>query len=184
MVFISRVSGSYKLKGARAYHGLSESNQNKSEDNSIDLDLDARNQTEMTRNLGLPGLKKLSASCNELDSNSKQQTQQQQENTENDDNKKGFLRRVFGRKYKKLKRSKSQEQIPETALNISINYVFYKYLRLRSRTAPSEFWQEANDDEKSKRRMAVCEDNEDSREGFSKIVETFVIKKNMDDYGF
>lgn len=94
----------------------------------------------------------------------------------------GFLQRVFfKRKYGPLKRSKSAEKVSE-ALNISIEDAKDKQVRDRSRTVPSEMW--AENEEKTKRRGAVCEENEEKREEFTKILETFMIQKNMDDYGF
>ena len=91
-----------------------------------------------------------------------------------------FLQRVLRRKHMKLKRSKSDENLTE-ALNISIDDVGSKETRERSRTESSDSW--AVNDEKDKRRGAVCEENEEKREEFTKILETFMVMKNMDDYG-
>ena len=92
-----------------------------------------------------------------------------------------FLRRFFKRKYAKVKKSKSDDNLTE-ALNISIDDVRNKKTRDRSRTESSTSWAES--EEKSKRRGAVCEENEDKREEFTKILETFMIKRNLDEYGF
>ena len=92
-----------------------------------------------------------------------------------------FLRRIFRRKYGKLRRSKSDENLTE-ALNISIEDTKNQELRDRSRTVPAELW--AENEEKTKRRGAVCEGDDEKREEFTKILETFMIRKSMDDYGF
>ena len=92
-----------------------------------------------------------------------------------------FLQRIFKGKYAKVKRSKSDDNLTE-ALNISIDDVQNKEIRDRSRTESSTSWAES--EEKSKRRGAVCEKNENKREEFTKILETFMIKRNLDDYGF
>lgn len=91
-----------------------------------------------------------------------------------------LVKRVFKRKYGKLKRSKSDEHLTE-ALNISINDVRNKEIRNRSSTVPEEMWAESAD--KLKRRGAVCEGDDDKREEFTKILETFMITKSMDEYG-
>ena len=92
-----------------------------------------------------------------------------------------FLQRVFKRKYGKLKKSKSDENLSE-ALNISVDDVENKKTRDSCRKKPSDSW--AVNGEKNKRRGAVCEENEEKREEFTKILEKFMIRKNMDDYGY
>ena len=93
-----------------------------------------------------------------------------------------FLRRMLPNKYKKLQRSKSDEDLPKKTVNISIDDAFDKAIRDRSRTIPVQQWDES--DNKGRRRAAVSEGDEDAKEGFTRTVETFIIKKNMDDYGF
>jgi len=92
-----------------------------------------------------------------------------------------FLQRVFKRKYGKLKKSKSNEDLSE-ALNISVDDVENKKTRASCGKKPADSW--AVNEEKNKRRGAVCEENEDKREEFTKILEKFIIRKNMDDYGY
>eukprot|EP00794_Sanderia_malayensis_P006337 gene6337-7063_t len=92
----------------------------------------------------------------------------------------GFLRRVFGKRHKKMKRSKSQEHISSTALNISIKDVMDKDLRRTSNSA--EMWQ--GSPFQHRRRMGICEEDEYTREQFSEILRVFIVKKNMDDYCF
>ena len=93
-----------------------------------------------------------------------------------------FLRRILPSKYRKLQRSKSDDDLPNKTVNISIDDAFNKAIRDRSRTVPVEQWNES--DNKGKRRAAISEGDEDAKDGFTRTVETFIIKKNMDDYGF
>ena len=94
----------------------------------------------------------------------------------------GFIRRIFLKRYKNLQRSKSDENIPTEALNISMKDTADQRLRDRSRTVPSELWDEST--EKGKRRGAVSEDDDEKKEEFTKILQTFMVRKHMDDYGF
>ena len=88
-----------------------------------------------------------------------------------------------GTHYHKLRKSKSEEMLPSVALNISVEDTYKERFRGRSKTAKLEMaWKQHED--KYKRRMALCENTENEREGFSKIVESYIIKRNMDDYGF
>eukprot|EP00112_Aurelia_sp_Birch-Aquarium-sp1_P003086 Seg1345.15 transcript_id=Seg1345.15/GoldUCD/mRNA.D3Y31 product="hypothetical protein" protein_id=Seg1345.15/GoldUCD/D3Y31 len=94
-----------------------------------------------------------------------------------------FLRRLLPKKYKKLQRSKSDDDLPRKTVNISLDDAFDKAVRDRSRTVPVvEQWVES--DSKNRRRAAVSEGDEDAKEGFTRTVETFIINKNLDDYGF
>ena len=180
MVFSSRISRSYKLKSGS--NGLNTSSIGVVQDSN---DMEPKKAKKCR-------LGKMSASCDELDCGSAaravmhsgRSTPEDQENLREEEKpmKLGFIRRVFRRKHKYLKKSKSQEELPRTALNIGIEDTSKRNVRLRSKTAPEKVWQESED--KNERRMAVCEEDEQCREGFSKIVETFIVKRNMDDYGF
>ena len=113
-------------------------------------------------------------------------TEPKQENNgdQNDSKWAKIVRRVFmrkGKKYEKLCPTKSDENIPMTAVNISMADVNDKRIRDRSRSTPAKMWEENQN--KMKRRGAISEEDVEHKAEFTIIVQQFIFKKRMDDYG-
>ena len=95
-----------------------------------------------------------------------------------------IVRRVFmkkGIKYEKLRPLTSEENLPMTAVNISMADVDDKRIRDRSRSTPAKMWEENQN--KMKRRGAISEEDVEQKAEFTIIVQQFIFKKRMDDYG-
>eukprot|EP00112_Aurelia_sp_Birch-Aquarium-sp1_P025246 Seg8304.1 transcript_id=Seg8304.1/GoldUCD/mRNA.D3Y31 product="hypothetical protein" protein_id=Seg8304.1/GoldUCD/D3Y31 len=95
-----------------------------------------------------------------------------------------LIRRVFmkkGKKYRKLRPAASEGNLPMTAVNISMADVNDKKIRDRSRSTPAKMWEE--NPNKMKRRGAISEEDIEHKADFAIIVEQFIFKKRMDDYG-
>ena len=100
------------------------------------------------------------------------------EKTSLDLGKKPGKRRHFASQYHKLK---NEDSVSSKVLNLSVDDAFLSYQRELGKENLEEIWQHYK--ERNKRRLAICEDHPSDRQAFTKIVQTHILRRNMNEYG-
>ena len=88
--------------------------------------------------------------------------------------------RNTGAKYHKLLKSKSEDVLPARVINIDTEKVFD--IPRDEQTKLDSKWSQSG--RKLIRRRGISEEDEEDRDDLKDIVEAYILRKNMEDYGF